>query len=211
MKIFIDFDDVLFNTKKFRKRLIGAFEKVGIPEKEYEFFRKKYYSEASFEGKACYDVYDHIDTLKKEKSFDSSLLIKEIKNLLNDLSEMTFKDSEIFLEKFSKEKLVLITFGSKRFQKLKIISSGIYDSFGNVIITQGDKAEEIRKNIGDDLKEKVFFVDDRVEYFKEAKQKIPQLKTILMKRSEGRYDDKPNEYCDFVAKNLEEVQDILTR
>jgi hypothetical protein len=74
------------------------------------------------------------------------------------------------------------------------------------------KAKALEKVLKKDKpakKEKIYFIDDRVEQIGDVKKKFPQAITIFVKRNEGRYNDKRNKYCDFQIKNLNEALKII--
>jgi hypothetical protein len=54
-----------------------------------------------------------------------------------------------------------------------------------------------------------FLLEDRVAQITDVEKRFPFVKTILLKRKEGRYDDKKNKYCEFEAKNLKEALKII--
>jgi hypothetical protein len=99
-------------------------------------------------------------------------------------------------------------------QKQKIANSGIAKKFKQIEIVNELKARAvgnlIKKNklsIRDDL----YFLDDRVEQLEDVKKRYPSIKTILVRRKEGRYRDNKNKYCDFVCNNLKQVEKIILK
>ena len=81
----------------------------------------------------------------------------------------------------------------------------------DIVITDKLKSEAIGLII-DKYKiidQELYFLDDRSEYLGEVKNKFPEIKTVLIKRPEGRYDDDMDKHCDFEAKNLQQVEKII--
>jgi hypothetical protein len=79
-------------------------------------------------------------------------------------------------------------------------------------LTNKAKVHSLRKIIGGGKKQKneaMFFIDDRAEYMADIKKNYPAICTILLQRKEGRYLNKKNRYCDFLAKNLQETLKII--
>lgn len=203
MKIFIDFDDVLFNTKDFKEDLLAVFVKNGITKEQFK---------DSYWGKT-YNLEKQIESIKKEYDVDSEKLEKDINSFLKDLKKYVFQDAHDFVEFVGKDYLFLASYGHKNFQYQKVKNAGLEDSFNQIVVTHNKKSEIIQNIIKEEnLKdETLYFLDDRIRYIEEVRDVLPEIKTILMKRPEGRYDDEPNKYCDHVAKNLNEVSDIISK
>lgn len=212
MKIFIDFDDVLFNTKKFKEKLADIFASVGISKEEYE---KTYFKPRDEHSVKVHDIEEQIQRLKGVCSFDEEELRKLLDNLMQDTSSFIFDDVVPFANANKGDELAILSFGSKDFQKKKVASSGIQKYIAEIIVAGESKAEtlaDIFKNQSDILNEKILFIDDRTEQIQDVKKNFPGIITIFIKRPEGRYQYmEKDEYCDFEAHNLEEVQKIVER
>ncbi len=199
MKIFIDFDDVLFNTKDFKKDLINIFIDNGVSEQQF-------IEESYWDGR--YNLKEQIISLEQKYKIDGQKLRKELKYFFEDLSKYVFKDVLPFVQKFKKENLFVISYGDKKIQTEKIRQAGIASYFQEIIITH-NKVEAInkilneRKNI---VKEKLYFLDDRTQYIMEVKKSLPKIITILITRPEGRYQDEPKDGADVIVSNLDVFQ-----
>jgi FMN phosphatase YigB (HAD superfamily) len=212
MKIFIDFDDVLFNTKKFRTDYLNIFKKYGISKRVFEVC---YYSATeSKKNIRQYNPVDHIERVAKLNSIDLPALQKDVTNFVKDTSEYIFNDVGSFLGGFKKRDLIIASFSKTNFQKAKIANSGIAENFHKVEIVNELKSTAI----GNFIKSKeilvdmnVYFIDDRVEQLMDVKKNFPQIKTILLKRKEGRYNDRKNKHCDFVCHNLDQAEKIILK
>lgn len=209
--IFVDFDDVIFHTKKFIQDEKRIFARHGFSE---EIFKKHYYSYRK-KGKRKWGFYDlkkQILGIKEELGMNVSSLEQELEFFLNDTSNYIFSDVEFFLKKFEKRELYLLSYSKTNFQKLKIKNSGIAKYFKKIIVTDDKKSKailEIIKKKKNWKKEKTYFLDDRIEYLKDVKNKISHIKTIFIKRKEGRYKDDKTKDCDFAVKNLDEALKII--
>jgi FMN phosphatase YigB (HAD superfamily) len=212
MKIILDFDDVLFNTKEFRSDLKNIFLKNGVPKKVFE---RCYYGSAKITKRKLekYDVIRHIQAIEKEMGIRADNIKKGIDGLIKNCQKYIFNDSIVFLNSFSKKNLFLISYTNTRFQNSKISKSGIKNFFRKIILTEGLKSEGIKKLKKDlELKrEAIYFLDDRVEQIEDIKKNYPRVTTIFVKRGEGRYKDKKNKYCDFEAINLKEAYSIIKK
>lgn len=213
MKIFIDFDDVIFNAKIYKADLKRIFAKFGVNEKLFNQSYFDYPPNKKSSSIKTYILKGQIRSIKKKIPIDNSQLEKEVENFLVKTKKYLFADVVSFLKKFSKNQLFLISHGDPNFQKKKINNSGISYFFGAVKISRVFKSQEIKKVISKSdysrKKEKYFFLDDRVHYIEEVKKCLPEIITILIQRPEGRYHDYRNHYCNFTAKNLKEALKII--
>ena len=210
MKIFIDFDDVLFNTKQFIADVKGVFERNGVSE---EIF-KKYYKDLEIkkgEGTVRkYNPYKQIERIKAQ-GFETGKIEKEFPELIKDTRKYLFEGALPFLEEMKNEDLYIVSFGDKRVQEEKINNSGISGYFKKILIVDVSKAVAIRKILKDKSIKKgeaLIFIDDREKFLKDIKKSYPGMVTFLMKNPQGRYDDERTKYCDFEVKSFEEIMAI---
>ncbi|EKE11173.1 MAG: hypothetical protein ACD_15C00133G0024 [uncultured bacterium] len=211
MKIFIDFDDVLFNTKRFKEDYFKIFKKKGVSKK---IFKECYFDPLDNRDIKNYDPMSHIKRVCERIKIDVDALEKEIENFTADTGKYVFSDVAEFLDKFEKKELDIISFSITNFQKAKVYNSGLTKFFSKVKIVDSLKGEIILKIIKKEnlLSEKdVYFVDDRVEQIENVKKICPQVTTILCSRREGRYRDRKNKYCDYKIAKLKEVGSIIKR
>jgi FMN phosphatase YigB (HAD superfamily) len=211
MKIFIDFDDVLFNTRDFIADIKVVFRRSGISE---DVFYKTYKNRAvslnkDGENAETYDPCFHFKKIKEETKINTDQLKNDFMALKKDTSKYIFPDVCHFLSKVQKKDIFILSFGTNKFQKEKIKNSGIGKRFNKIIVTERiNKGEAIGKIIGKS-KEKFYFIDDRVKFLEEVKKKYPFAITVLIRRKEGRYKDKKNKCCDFLFDNLKQTLEII--
>jgi FMN phosphatase YigB (HAD superfamily) len=162
-----------------------------------------------------HDLEDQTERLKKSHSFDEEALRKALDDFMQDTSGYVFEDVPPFVDLHKDDELMILSFGSKVFQEKKIRSSKIQNHVPNIIITDKPKSEALAdalKKVNILSGEKVVLIDDRTEQIRSAKEKFPQVVTILLKRPEGRYQDmEQDQYCDFEAHNLKEAQAIIKK
>ena len=213
-KIFlIDFDDVLFNTKKFREDMIMLFSKFGVTREVFYETYKDFPVKHRNNKLEIYDPEKQFRKIKKQFNLDTEKLKKEFYKLVFHSHKYVFSDVKKFLEKFKDEKLYIISYGKNNLQRLKIMYSGIDDCFQKIIITNESKEEAVPilfKNRKIEKRE-IFFFDDRARFVDGIKKKYPSIKTFLVKRKEGRYDDKKTKFCDFEIKTLGEAEKIIMK
>ncbi len=211
MKIFIDFDDVLFNTKKFRNDMIRIFLKHGVSKKDF-YGTYKDFPERRKKGIIVYDPEKHFKKVRNKLGKETEKLRSDFWKLVENSKKYVFRDVSRFLKNFKKRDLYIISFGNGDFQRKKILNSGICVNFKEVFIVSLSKGKIIRNIIKKEKiaeKEKIYFLDDRVEFIKEVKKYAPYAVAIFVKRKEGRYKDERNGYCDYEANDLREALKII--
>ncbi|MDP3957080.1 MAG: HAD family hydrolase [bacterium] len=209
MKIFLDFDDLLFDTRAFFDGLQDIFEEFGIPG---ELFRKSYQEmKAEFPPEGwCYSPEMHIERLRQHSPFDVEGVRKKLEVFMADTEKFLFPDVKEFLAALKKsgQSIFILSFGDVHFQTAKISGTGILPYIERSIIADKDKAESLRGEIGDSGENSWFF-DDRIHFIEGIKRVFPKIRTVCVQRKEGRYHDEPNEFCDYVVKDLKEAEEIL--
>lgn len=209
MKIFIDFDDVLFCTRDFKVDFKNVFKNVGVSSSDFEeTYKIVRNNEKGVDG---YNYDDHIKILDKRDVVDGGALKKAVNEFLINSEKYVFSDVVEFLEKSKSmgDELFMISFGSECFQKSKIENSGLGKYFSDIKIGDIDKAVEIEKIVGENVNDEMWFIDDRIQQIEMVKKVFPEMKTVLLKRKEGRYFDEKNEFCDFEAGDFGEVENII--
>lgn len=209
MLIFLDFDDVLFNTSKFKDEYFRLFKKNGVSR---DIFEECYYDPLDKNKTKTYSPIGHINRICKRINFNHANFEKLIFDFTNDTKKYVFKDVFYFLQNFIKNDLFIISFSKTNFQKSKIFNSGLASYFSQVEIVdelKGDIISKIIKSRKQREADKIYFIDDRVSHITDVKIKNPQVITILFLRKEGRYHDEKNKYCDYVVKSIKEILKIM--
>lgn len=206
MKIFIDFDDVLFNTREFVVDYKTIFKLHGISEKVYDQY---YYNYPANKNKIFkkYNSKMHVREIGKNFSINTKKIEKDITDFIKNTKKYIFKDVYNFISKYSKKDLYIISFPKIGFQEAKIKNSGINKYFRKSIPTSSLKSEAIKKLIRKN--ETIYFIDDRLESVEDVKKKIPKVITILLARKEGRHKYPNKGKADYKAVNLKEVSTII--
>lgn len=211
MRIFIDFDDVIFNTKKFLVFLRDIFKEFGVTE---ELFRSAYQemrSDVSGQN-FCYNFEAHVEKISKHVKVDEAALIKALYEGLEQAPAFVFQDVKPFLEYLKKEGYTVdvLSFGDKNYQALKIKKAGLGALIANILVTQESK-ERILKNQNIEPLGDVWFFDDRVEFLENMKKSFPFMHTVLVSRPEGRFTDTKNSFCDYQIFDLKEATEIIKK
>lgn len=208
-KIFIDFDDVLFNTKSFSSRLKSFFESHGVVE---DYFEKYYYDPADTGEVKLFNPWAMLDRIEKGEKIDVDGIRNGLGEFMADTSEFVFEDVDEFLSMAGVDNIYIVSFGIPQFQQKKIFGCGLGGMVKKIVITDKMKDSAIRELIesGDvDAGETMFFIDDRVDQIRSVKQNFPAIRTIFLHRAEGRYCDQKQECCDYEAHDLNEVEEII--
>jgi FMN phosphatase YigB (HAD superfamily) len=198
MKVVLDFDDTIFDSRCFKADLMGIFAKYGISEDE---FNASAYSK-SCEGVNKYDVASQLKKLEHLKAVSLEPLRREIENWGKDLSGYVFQDFFYFIRELSVDNLVLLTFGDIEFQQLKVANSGLEKYFSRLLFTEADKGSVLKQYLAEiDRREEVFFIDDREEQLTSVARLIPNVHCLRMRREEGRYSGENSSFM--------EVEDLV--
>ena len=142
MKIFIDFDDVLFNSKDFLVHLKDFFVAGGI---NRELFQKYYYDSDDKDKVRLFNPYGVLERCEKYEKIDGTRLRQGLDPFLENLKAFVFSDVKPFLEKIGKENAQVVSFGLPSFQQSKIVGSGVGELVCDFTIMGKLKAETILK------------------------------------------------------------------
>jgi FMN phosphatase YigB (HAD superfamily) len=212
MKILIDFDDVILNSKKFKEDYRKIFKKHGIPEL---VSIKHYYDKRESEKDIkAYDPEKHLNNIKRIEKIDVSKLRGEAMAFPQNSNKYLHADFKDFAKSFRKKDIIIITFTNTCFQRNKVKYCGVLKYVSRCIFTGKLKSEAVGKIYGTKKitdGDKVYFIDDRVKQIESVKKKYPKIVTILMKRKNGSYFDDKTKYCDYVAKDLRGAYKIIKK
>lgn len=202
MKIFIDFDDTLFDSVKFKKYFENVFIREGISANN---FRKSY---NRVKEKGIYSLEKHLEFLGLDEGIKGKNVQKKLKNLFSDLSCCVYADSWEFVEKFPRKDLIILSFGQHSFQKKKMLGSKISKKFSKMIITQSRKIGTIhdftKKN--NCQGEKLVLIDNKAEFLEKVEKNDHEILTIQMLRNKS---EKIAKHADYRVKKFKEVLKII--
>lgn len=173
-KLYIDFDNTLFDTQRFINDCLNIFDKYYISDnKKKEIIKNLNIKNIIRDFKTILKDF----SLKLNIDYDS--LLNDYNNILNN--NYLFHDSLNFLKKIKKKyEIILLTYGNNDYQLDKIKSSGISEFFNQIIITQYSK-----DNLNIDYENSIF-IDDFPDILIKLMNKNCY-KVIRLKR--GKYKD----------------------
>lgn len=208
MKIFLDFDETLFDTQRFKKDLWDIFGRIGFSigeiKKSYEIFVGAGNNTGFVNSPEA-----HLQFMQKQQAGKGDTGNRKLENFLSqDMSQYLYSDSINFFAGFRREDLAILSFGDDSFQRQKILKSGIESLVGGVFITQVEKSGVIDQLCKENIQD-VYFLDNTPVVVDEVKQSLPWVKTILVSRPEGRYHDAKTKWYDFEVQNLDEARRII--
>jgi FMN phosphatase YigB (HAD superfamily) len=174
MKLILDFDDVLMDTFLLKKKIAASLYELGVSKKKADNYYDQRDKSVPFSLKNFL-----VSFLKKEKieSVSPILLYDKIMSIcpeiLNHKIIQVAKDA-------GKENSFIVTNGDKKYQMDKIKKSGVEDFFVEIHITNGSKKEMVENICLRYPNEKVIFVDNKIECFKDLNlERCKNLCTVL--------------------------------
>ncbi len=209
---FVDFDDVLFNTRDFMADLIAACAPFGIGEGEWrEAYRAR---TGDIPGvHKPFTIERFAEVLGNRTGVPAAQLADAMRaRAMDDLPRYVFADSVPFLRAVGRNHAMVLTYGDTEFQMTRVRDSGIAREVADVFVTQSQKVEVIADYLAaypDVAPADIVYLDDRATYFGPVKERLPDVHTVLVARPERRYADAPTDACDTVVESLEEVRSLF--
>ena len=181
MNYYIDFDYTLFDTYKFRQELYKILENNGLNETYLTVT-----PEMKENGKNLLNVRQVFKYLAKTNGIELENFIEPLEKLYSICEDFLYNDSIEFLSylKSKGNKLYLLTWGDKEFQKEKVISTKIDKYFDKMYFT-----EELKYTLDCIDYTQGIFLDDSIRDLEGLYSRNP-LKVIRIKRENGSNSNK---------------------
>lgn len=175
MKVIFDFDDVIFDAKKFKEVIFSKIESRGI-----ENVRGKY--DTVRKMGTPFSLYSFIRDVTAETSVSNVDELYE--NILLEAPRLLNQKVVELMKKLGREQCIILTNGEQEFQEAKILRSGAGELTNQVIIVPGGKGETLRELCTRNQDEEFIFVDDKLEFINEAKgERLDNLRAVLFNES----------------------------
>jgi len=199
--VFIDFDNVLIDTRAFGKEWLGAFISCGVSPEDAQ----STYNQAKA-TRISYDFNQHVDILKeKYPSLNLVWLEKQLDAVRSLSHRFVFTDVVSFFEQIADRGIFeLITSGAENHQPGKIHASGLASHFNHIhLVPPGvKKSDAIRRCLPFLGTESFIFIDDLKENIDDVKSAFPNSCAIQLLRFE---DQERSDIADAHVKNLYDI------
>lgn len=191
MRVILDWDYTIFDTKKMKDDLADSLRVVDLPKK---IFFDTYPLVIKYNGERYdYSYLNHVKFLSHKYHLtrqQEEKLKKEMLGVLKNGSKYLFKDTVSFLKKLknSGAHLILCTLGNAALQRHKINSSGIKEYFSLIFITPTKKYKTLQRLLKKIPDGHIYFVSDSLDELKEVSNKFSFVRPICKIRPDKRGD-----------------------
>ncbi len=172
--IFVDLDDTIFDTAKFKADIYKILSVFDVKEADFKIAYKNAAELPSF-GYYDYTFERQLEALREM----GYILEDKIIISLNDLFNNDYKKdgAEDFLKSLQcvGKKIILLTAGNHFFQDKKIKNINLTKYFDRIEIIDGGKDDIVGEAI---KKGKVLFINDNLEENKMMKEKFPEVEVL---------------------------------
>jgi FMN phosphatase YigB (HAD superfamily) len=206
MKIFLDFDRTLYDLDALHEAFSVRLRKEGISQEVYDASRK-YFSHGSGKQGEIYTPEIHERIIRELASSVSDNTLSEImRGIASDAQHLVFDEVRGILGELEGYERIILTFGNEEYQKFKITGSGLDNLMDDIIVTTGEKWEEMEKAMK--TGEVAVFVDDHRSYFLQPRGNQPVHGIHLVRKSDER------NFCNgcrasYHASDLREASEII--
>lgn len=177
MTVICDFDNALFDTKKFLSQLAREWSACGVSRspflRTYRFVRRK----------GLYSPGRHIRALGPGAVKRKAALLACLRRLQGGSSRFVFSDVIPCLKQWRRRgyKLILLTYGDRVFQRAKLRHSGLTPLFERVIVTSDQyKIAMVQRLAGHG--NPTVMIDDNLAALRQMAKKVRGLRTIHLER-----------------------------
>ena len=181
VKVIFDLDYTLLDTAKLHNKLAEIFDK-----ENYRADYRRYFKDKGIN----FDEEKYFEILKSEGRVDEARE-KELKlklaELLMNMDDYLNPGAVEALEHFKQagNKLILMTFGNKKWQELKIKNLSIAKYFSNIIYEDKDKSKSEYLKALSGTSEEILLINDNLD---EAKEMLKILKRGELHLVDGPYN-----------------------
>jgi len=176
-KIYIDFDETLFDTNRFYKDFLDICLEYGIEKETVNLAKDELFNE-----KSLFNMEIIVNYLTNRYNLSNKFL-EDVNQLFS--SKYVYDDVIPCLEKLkSYYELIILSYGNYKYQISKINGSDLKKYFNNIIIT--DKNKSTLDNV--DYKNSIF-IDNNPEEIKRFLE-VGSKKVIRIRRDSDKYSKK---------------------
>jgi FMN phosphatase YigB (HAD superfamily) len=171
MKVIFDFDDVVFDTKRFKETIFAVLDTRG-----YRSGRSLYNTmRTSGEPFSLLLFISHVTADSSEEHIEAIY-----EDIVSKSSHFVNNDVVEIMKNIGKENCYIVTHGDEKFQRDKIRESLGEELVQEVVVVSGSKADAIKKICKQHKEEDVIFVDDKLFFINDLPvSDCVNLKTVL--------------------------------
>lgn len=183
----VDFDETLFATERFKQALVDIFKKNGVPEmialstmrQAEESVLKPMYFDYTFER--------HCDRVQSQGIEISLTLLGELHAVLRRSEEFVYEEAAEFMRvvRHNAARVILLSSGNYSFQRAKIDQSGLATWFDEIIIVRSHK-ETILDYLTQQGALSSIFINDNLAENKIIREFLPSV-TIVSKINSAKF------------------------
>lgn len=148
MKLILDFDDTIFNTKAFKSHIFEVLETQGVSGADILYEKDR-------EQGVLFSLVNFLKKLHNGDLYPS--IMKDAKKYVNG-------GMLDILKSVSKDNCYIVTYGDDMFQRDKIRESGIESMVNKVFVVNGSKKKIVESLVNRFSSESVIFVDDKKKF-----------------------------------------------
>lgn len=175
MKYIFDFDDTLFDTKRFKEHIFASFEKMGLKKEDVESIYKQ-----SRDTRGPFNLKDFISAVLPPDQAEERQVRDLYEEIMSACPKFIKPGILEAMRRIGRENCYIVTNGDKEFQLDKIERTELPGLCRDVYITPGSKKAYIEEICGRHKDEEVVFIDDKREFFDDLdKEKTSNLTKVL--------------------------------
>jgi len=177
MTIICDFDNALFDTRRFLAELAREWGACGVSR---SLFQRSY---RSVRRKGLYSPGRHVSALGPAATKKKGALLARVRHLQDGSRRLLFSDVIPCLRRWKRKgyRLILLTYGDRVFQRAKLQHSGLSPLFERVIVTSDPyKIAMVQRLAGRDGQ--AVIIDDNFDALRRLRRRVRDLRTIHVER-----------------------------
>lgn len=190
MRIVVDFDYTLFNTRALKDAAAVALQPFGVTRERY------FQAEADSKVDGIYRLEWHLEQLVPAAQRDQAQ--RAVEAVLAQSEQFLYPDAIQFLQRHQEAHLTILTFGSAEWQERKVLDSGADEWADEVITTDRPKAQVIAEW----EKKDPIFINDRGPEIDEMYAILPEATYIWVRRPETPYRNEPCQHYQLEEHDL---------
>jgi len=177
MTIICDFDNALFDTRRFLAEIAREWGACGVSQ---SLFLRSY---RRVRAQGLYSPARHILAMRPQAIGRKAILLARVRRLQEGARRFLFKDVKPCLRLWRRRgyRLVLLTYGDRVFQRAKLQHSGLSPLFERVIVTSDPYKIAMVQRLANRNGQAVI-IDDNFDALQKLLKTVPNLRAIHLER-----------------------------